>query len=445
MPIRSLILVAFFVLTLLGAFFAGSETAYLTLPRASLESILESRRRGWRAVQALLAEPRKLILSLKVGLLFNRLALASLAGLIAFDFATEHDLPVVRVILAEMLGIGIFVLLFGEMIPRTVVFQHREGFVVLVAPILRLYSAVMAPFAQLLIRFLHGLAALFGREERVPYLTAEELIAVVEGGEDEGKLPAEEREMIHSIFEFGATSVREVMVPRIDMVAVEASESLDTALALVSDKGHSRIPVYQERVDQIIGTLYAKDLLRVMRDPARDGIRLRDLVRKPYFVPETKKIDDLLREFQREKNHMAIVVDEYGGTAGIITLEDVLEEIVGEIHDEYDREEPLFAALPGGGARVAAKLGIDELGEKLGVTLPVEGYDTLGGYLYHLIGSVPKTGETVADEHFRYTVEKVVGQRITMVRLERRERSDSNSDSDGDSADDSRANSAPRS
>jgi CBS domain containing-hemolysin-like protein len=318
-----------------------------------------------------------------------------------------------------MLAIGLFVLMFGEMIPRTVVFQHREGFVVLVAPVLRLYSAVMAPLAQLLIKFLHGLAALFGREERVPYLTAEEMIAVVEGGEDEGKLPAAEREMIHSIFEFGDTMVREVMVPRIDMVAIEASESLDAALALVADKGHSRIPVFQERVDQIVGTLYAKDLLRVMRNPSHDGIRLRDLTRKPYFVPETKKIDDLLREFQREKIHMAIVVDEYGGTAGIVTLEDVLEEIVGEIHDEYDREEPLFAALPDGGVRVAAKIGIADLAERMGVTLPAEGYDTLGGYLYHLIGSVPKAGESVADENFRYTVEKVVGQRITIVRLER--------------------------
>jgi CBS domain containing-hemolysin-like protein len=280
----------------------------------------------------------------------------------------------------------------------------------------------MAPFAQLLIRFLHGLAALFGKEERVPYLTAEELIAVVEGGEEEGALEEGEREMIHSIFEFGDTMAREVMVPRIDMVSIEVSESLDAALNVVAEKGHSRIPVYEERVDQIVGILYAKDLLRVIRSRGQEPIALRDLVRKPYFVPETKKIDELLREFQREKSHIAIVVDEYGGTAGIVTLEDLLEEIVGEIHDEYDREEPLFVALPGGGARVAAKIGIDDLGERMGVTLPAEGYDTLGGYLYQLIGSVPKSGEVAVDENFRYTVEKVVGQRITVVRLDRVDR-----------------------
>jgi CBS domain containing-hemolysin-like protein len=421
MDTRTLTLIAFAVLTALCAFFAGTETAYLTLPRASLEAILESRRRGARAVRALYAEPRKLILSLKVGLLFTRLALASLAGLIAYNFAVDRALPVIQTMLAEMLGIGVFVLLFGEMIPRTVVFQHRETIVVLVAPILRLYCAVMGPVAQLLLRFLHALAALFGREERVPYLTAEELISVVEGGEDEGslELEKEEREMIQSIFEFGDTTVREVMVPRIDMVSVEVAEPVETALALIAEKGHSRIPVYEGRVDQIVGILYAKDILRAVGGGGPAPISIRDLARKPFFVPETKKIDDLLREFQRQKTHMAIVVDEYGGTAGIVTMEDVIEEIVGEIHDEYDRDEPLFVALPGGVARVAAKVSLEEFSEKMGATVTAEGCDTLGGYLYRLIGSVPKGGEVVGDGQFRYTVEKVQGQRITMVKVER--------------------------
>jgi CBS domain containing-hemolysin-like protein len=421
MDTTTLSLAAFAVLTALCAFFAGTETAYLTLPRASLEAILESRRAGASAVRALYAEPRKLILSLKVGLLFTRLALASLAGLIAYGFASDRGLPIIQTMLVEVLGIGVFVLLFGEMIPRTAVFQHRETIVVLVAPVVRLYCGVMGPIAQLLLRFLHGLAALFGREERVPYLTAEELIAVVEGGEDGAslELEKEEREMIQSIFEFGDTTVREVMVPRIDMVSIEVSEPLDAVLNLIAEKGHSRIPVYQERVDQIVGIVYAKDLLRVVRRAERDGVSLRELVRKPFFVPETKKIDDLLREFQKEKTHMAIVVDEYGGTAGIVTLEDVIEEIVGEIHDEYDREEPLFVVLPGGVARVAAKVGLEEFSERMGTTVSAEGCDTLGGYLYRLIGSVPKGGEIVQDEQFRYTVEKVLGQRITMVRVER--------------------------
>jgi CBS domain containing-hemolysin-like protein len=370
-------------------------------------------------VKALLAEPRRLIVSIRVGVLFGRFAVASVAGFAAHATALEHQLPPIRTMLIVIVGAGILLLIFGEMLPRTLVLQRREGWVLLVAPALRVYCVLMAPLAMPLIRFLHAIARLFGKEERLPYLTAEQLIAVVEGGEEEGKLEAQERELIHSIFEFGDTMVREVMVPRIDMFAVEASQPFDQVLDLIAERGKSRIPVYEETVDQIIGILYAKDLLPLMREPGAQRAELRALVRKPYYVPETKKIDDLLREFQREKIHMAIVVDEYGGTAGLVTLEDLIEEIVGEIHDEHDREERLFVPLSGGGARVDGKIDIDDLNERMGMALPTDEYDTLAGYLYHLIGSVPKGGESIADEHFRYTVEKVVGQRIRLVRIER--------------------------
>ncbi|MFN0149322.1 MAG: hemolysin family protein [bacterium] len=408
------------LLTLLSAVLAACETAYLTLPRETLEALLESRRRGASAVRALMAEPRRLIVSIRVGVLFLRLAVASLAGYAAYAVAVAQNIPPPRALAIELVAVGALLLIFGEMLPRTLVLQRREGWVAASAPFLRVYCVLMSPIAMPLIRFLHGIARLFGREERIPYLTAEQLIAVVEGGEEgHGELEEEEREMIQSIFEFGDTTVREVMVPRIDMVAVSASQHLDEVLMLVSEKGKSRIPVYDETVDQIIGLLYVKDLLRFVQRTDRDGIDLRALVRKPYYVPETKKIDDLLREFQREKIHMAIVVDEYGGTAGIVTLEDLIEEIVGEIHDEHDREERLFVPLAAGGARVDAKIDIDDLNERIGASLPAEDYDTLAGYLFHLIGSVPKGGETVDDGKFRYTLEKVVGQRIRMVRMER--------------------------
>jgi CBS domain containing-hemolysin-like protein len=408
------------VLTLLSAILAASETAYVTLPRESLESLIESRRRGASAVKALMAEPRRLIVSIRVGVLFLRLAVASLAGFAAYAMADANSIPPLRLVLIEIFVVGAILLIFGEMLPRTLVLQRREAWVAATAPLLRVYCILMSPLAMPLIRFLHGIARLFGREERIPYLTAEQLIAVVEGGEEEGaELEEGEREMIHSIFEFGDTAVREVMVPRIDMVAAPASLGLDEALALATERGKSRIPVYDGTVDQIIGILYVKDLLRHVPRPDRNGIDLRTLVRKPYYVPETKKIDELLREFQREKIHMAIVVDEYGGTAGIVTLEDVLEEIVGEIHDEHDREERLFVPLGQGGARADAKISIYDLNERIDANLPEEDYDTLAGYIFHLIGSVPKGGEVVEDGKFRYTVEKVVGQRIRTVRIER--------------------------
>ena len=232
--------------------------------------------------------------------------------------------------------------------------------------------------------------------------------------EDEEEIEEEERELIHSIFEFGDTLVREVMVPRTDMVVVKSEATLADALDTITNAGYSRIPIYEGDTDNIIGVLYAKDLLK--RTFSRDDkTKVSVLGRAPLFVPEQKKVSDLLREMQQERVHMAIVVDEYGGTAGLVTIEDVIEEIVGEIVDEYDQEEPLVEPLEGASIRVSARLPIDEVNELLSVDLPHEEWDTVGGLVFGLTGRVPSPGERIKYDSLEFQTERVTGRRIQKV------------------------------
>ncbi len=259
-------------------------------------------------------------------------------------------------------------------------------------------------------------------EGRAPSLIDEaELRTLVDAGEEGGAIEATEKEMIVSIFELHDTVVGEIMVPRPDMVVIPVTASLSEALNVILQAGYSRIPVYEGTIDHIVGVLYAKDLLRLMRDGIQEA-PLRELLRPPYFVPEGKRIVDLLREMQQRKVHMAIVVDEYGGVAGLVTIEDILEEIVGEIQDEFDRsEEPLVLPVGEHAYLFDGRVDLDEVREVLGVTLSTEGADTLAGYVYERLGRIPAVGETFVDEGLEFRVEEVLGRRIRKIRVRRLE------------------------
>lgn len=231
----------------------------------------------------------------------------------------------------------------------------------------------------------------------------------------EGFIEENGSRLMHSIVEFGVKKVREVMVPRIDVFALDIHTPVEEARQRVSEAGHSRVPVYDGSIDKIVGVLFVKDLLRISSGGTGD---LGPLVRKVQFVPEGKKIDDLLREFQLSKKHMAVVVDEYGGTSGIVTLEDILEEIVGEIRDEHDYETPLIEQISPGSYSIAGRMNLEDLEEALGVSLPTEEVDTLGGFLYNLIERVPDEGEEIDYQGMRFRIHRLDGQRIAEVRLE---------------------------
>ena len=250
-----------------------------------------------------------------------------------------------------------------------------------------------------------------------PYTTEEDIRQMADVAAEEKVIEREERRLIHSIFEFGDTVVREVMVPRPDMVGVEADASVDEALEKAINAGYSRLPAYGEGPDDVLGLVYLKDIIRRTRESNGAHGTLRELVRPAVFVPEQKKVAELLREMQKDKFHMAIVVDEYGGTAGLITLEDLLEEIVGEIVDEYDVEAPRVERLPDGGLRVAGGTPIDEVNELLEIELPETDWDTVGGLMFNLLGHVPVEGEAVEFQGFEFRAERVQGRRILTVRI----------------------------
>lgn len=324
---------------------------------------------------------------------------------------------------AEVIVVTAFLLILGEVTPKVYAVKHPERFCQNVAGLVRLISFILSPITSVLAFMTRTVTGLTRTKGISISVTEEELKTMVEVGGEEGALDKEEQKMIRSIFEFGETAVREVMIPRIDMVCVETGTGRDELLRLIASAGHTRIPLYKENVDNIQGIIHAKDLLRGMSQ-SPESIDLLSVSRKPYFVPETKKIDDLLREFQRKKNHMAIVVDEYGGTAGLVTLEDLLEEIVGEIQDEFDVEEPLYSWIDSNTVAVDAKINIDDLNELLGVELPADGFETLGGFIFTQTGRVPKEEEEMEYEDLKFIIEEVSKQRISKVRILRKPESE---------------------
>jgi CBS domain containing-hemolysin-like protein len=249
-----------------------------------------------------------------------------------------------------------------------------------------------------------------------PYVSEQELLALADEAAQQDVIEREERTLIHSIIDFGDTVVREVMVPRPDMVVVESTAKVSDVIEIAIAAGYSRIPVYGQGIDDIVGVVFVKDLVRAEREGKEDEL-VSALMRDAHFVPETKKVSELMREMQTKKFHQAIVVDEYGGTAGLVTLEDLIEELVGEIEDEYDVEEAPIEKLANGGLRVTARMSIDQVNELLGAELPEGDWDTVGGLVYNLLGHVPIEGETASLDGWCLTAERVQGRRIGRVRI----------------------------
>lgn len=286
---------------------------------------------------------------------------------------------------------------------------------------MKLIDKIIHPLLSYVNRLFHYPAQKIGsseKDEAIPEEQDESLPEVLAGKEPD--LEEEEREMIHGIVELGETEVKEIMLPRPDMICANQNSTLDQIRELVKKTGHSRIPIYKDNIDNITGIIHVKDLF--LKEAQGEKIsNLSQFARKAYFIPETKKIDELLKEFKRDKNHMAIVVDEYGGTAGLVTLEDILEEIVGEIQDEYDMEVPPIQKLGDRTYRVDANVSIENLNEELGTQITEKGFETLGGLIYDLVGSAPEEGKVLEYKspqgRLKIVVEKVVGQRIKTVKV----------------------------
>jgi putative hemolysin len=404
------------VLLMTSAFFAMAETAFVRMNRIRAMSLEEEGRKGAKRLSALLQEPENTLNLVLLFLLIGQLVTGTLVGVLF-----EGRFGGYGVLIGTVGEVVVFFVL-AEVAPKTYAVQHTESAALrLSGP---LWAITSFPPLRALSRLLIWIANVLlpGKGlKKGPYTTEEDIRTMADVAADEEVIEREERRLIHSIFEFGDTVVREVMVPRPDMVGVETDGTVDEALEKAIQAGYSRLPAFGEGPDDILGLVYLKDIIRRTRENGGAHGTIRELVRPAVFVPEQKRVAELLREMQQDKFHMAVVIDEYGGTAGLVTLEDLLEEIVGEIVDEYDVEGPKVERLPDGGVRVAGGTPIDEVNELLDVELPDTDWDTVGGLMFNLLGHVPVEGETVEFQGLEFRAERVQGRRIRTVRITPRE------------------------
>ncbi len=398
-------------LVLGSALLTGAEAAYFSLGRARLNRLAEKESgEGERASPPLLEQPHELLVTLLVGITLINIGAAALAAALTERLLGPVGLPVAIVVMVFLLSV------FGEVLPMTLAVEHPERFIGWVSRPVAWLSVALTPIRMVLGALTALTLRLVGSERRsdAPEITEEELRTLVDVGAREGVVERTEREMIHRVFELEDTLAREVMVPRPDMFCLDVATSIGQILPLLRDNLHSRVPVYEETVDQIVGVLYTKELLRHLRGLPPD-FDLRAHLHPPYFVPESKRADALLREFQAKKLHLAVVVDEYGGTAGLVTLEDLLEELVGEIRDEFDEEERLIQPLGERAFRVSGKMLLFDFNAVTGLGVLSESYDTVGGWVLDLFGRVPSKGEKVERNGFTVTVERVERTRVVEV------------------------------
>jgi len=415
--VDAILIVVIALLLAASGVLAMAETSLVRTNRVKAKSLVDQKRRGARQLARLVENPANFLNPVLLLVLICQLVSATLVGIVA-----SHLFGALGVFLAIVFEV-VVIFVFFEAVPKNWAVQNSERAALLSAPIVS--SLIRFPPIRWLSSLLIGLANRIIRAgdddgEGIPrsYITDSELKAMADVAHEEKVIEHEERTFIHSIIDFGDTVVREVMVPRPDMVTVESDVTVAQALEKALAAGYSRIPVEGDgNIDDIVGIAYAKDLVRAERVGKANQL-VSDSMRPAKFVPEAKEVSNLLREMQEEKFHMAIVVDEYGGTAGLITLEDLLEELVGEIVDEFDVEEPTVERFDDGSVLVSARYSVDDADDLLGAELPQGPWDTVGGLMLDLVGRVPDPGDSVEVDGFRFTALDVRGRRIGRVRIE---------------------------
>ena len=397
-------------LVLLSALLTGAEAAFFSLGRARLRRLAEQQGSEAASLAPLLQQPHDLLVTLLVGITVINIGASALAAAVAERLFGPAGLAV------AIVGMIVLLSVFGEVLPMTLAVEHPERVSAWVSRPVAWLSVLLAPVRVILGAFTVLTLRLIGSERARggPEISEEELRTMVDVGTREGVVERTEREMIHRVFELEDTLVREVMVPRPDMFCLDVATPRERVLDLLRENLLSRVPVFEGTIDQIVGVLYTKDLLPHLRGLPAD-FDLRAHLHPPYFVPESKRADALLREFQAKRLHLAIVVDEYGGTAGLVALEDLLEELVGEIRDEFDEEERLIHPVAPGTFRVSGKLPIDQLNAATGLSVSNEAYDTVGGWVLDLFGRIPHKGEKTETPDVAVTVEKVERMRVVEV------------------------------
>ncbi len=414
------LLISFPLLLALSAVFSSSETAFFSLSSFELFQLEEEHPLRGKRVRKLMENTDILLNGILLGNLVVNICATAVATVLLHGFGLSQGWSDQLVYLLDVAGMTLTLLIFCEISPKVYAIGDAPALALRVSWFIRWWLIVMRPFILVLVWFSSWFKGLFSHGAEDHRILEDELKLMVDISAEQGDLEQQEKRIIHNIFELGETMVREIMVPRTDIQGFSLDMPLQEMIDTVRDKGYSRYPVYDGDLDNIVGLLYAKDLLDYVY-----GIKqiesVRDLLRTEHYVPETKFCDETLREFQEQHVYMGIVVDEYGGTEGLVTVEDIMEEIIGEIQDEHDEEEPLIEARSDGTWLVEGKIDIDDLAENLGLELDEQeqGYDSLGGFLLTRFGRLPTPGETVEYGGFSFTVTKLVRRRIWKVRIAR--------------------------
>ncbi len=400
------------VILLIGSgFFSASETALMAISKIDARQMVEKKMKGAKTVSKLLEDPNKLLGSILVGNNIVNIGASSLATVLATDIFGDNGAGI------AVGGMTFLVLIFGEITPKSLSAQNSQKVACFVSGPIALIVSTLGPIVRILMMITNLLIRLFGGkiDTSKPFITEDELRTIVTVSHEEGVLEAEEKEMIYNVFSFGDSYTKDVMIPRTDMIAIDINATYEEILTLYKEEQFSRMPVFEETYDNIVGVIYIKDLMLKKFDP--ESFKVADILRDVYFVHEFKRIDELFKELRSKKIGIAIVVDEYGGTSGLVTMEDLIEEIVGDIDDEYDIKENDFIAVSDHEYLVDGSFRISDFNEKLHLDISSNEFDSIGGFIIGILDRFPNEGEVVTFENITFTVQDTFNNRINKLHV----------------------------
>lgn len=406
-------IIVLFILLLSSAFFSASETAMMTLSRIRIRHMVEEQTPGAERINNLIANSGKLLGAILVGNNLVNIGASALATAVMIQVFGDTGIGIATV------AMTILILIVGEITPKTLAAQYSESIALKVARPLSVIIWILNPITTVMVSITNVIIRLFGGKVNIkqPFITEEELRTMVHVGHEEGVLEGEEKKMIYNVFEFGDSRVKDVMTPRTDMVALEISSTYEEIINLFKEEQFSRIPVYEDTPDNIVGVLTVKDLIMFCYQGNEAQFDIYQYLREAHFTYEFKPVTELLKEMRHKRLGLAIVLDEYGGTAGIITMEDLVEEIVGEIRDEYDEHERDIEVVRENEYIIDGSTRIDEVNEMIGTHLESDDFDSIGGYVLGLFGRLPEMRESIEADGITFTVEEVDKNRIESLRI----------------------------
>lgn len=403
-------IIGLIILIILSSFFSASETALMSISKIRVRHMIEENIKGANRVKELIDNPSSLLASILVGNNVVNIASSSLATVLAINLIGSRGVAISTIIMT------IVVLIFGEITPKTLASQNSEQISLRVANPIFIVSKMLKPVVIITTTISKFFIKLLGgkSDSNKPFITEDELKTMVDVSEEEGILKSEEKDMIHNVFQFGDLYAKDVMVQRVDIIALDIEESLDKIISVIKEEGFSRIPIYSSTIDNIVGILNVKDII-FMEDTK--GFSLKNYMREITYTYEFRKVTELFKDMNKNRQHMVVVLDEYGGTVGIVTIEDLIEEIVGDISDEYDDEEPEIYVVKEDEYIVEGSVKIEDINELIGTKIESEEFDSIGGFIIGVLGRFPNISEEIIYSNYRFIIEDIDRNRIKKIRI----------------------------